>query len=103
MTKKFVFDNLIGKFRNEDVDFDEEEFSNMSGLKSEKGEKEIALIYDVLKVLFAAVVTALIFMPLLSSTEKSTEKKLPCDVAEISPDFSQQDRERCRVMRGHKL
>lgn len=69
----------------------------------EQRETEIDLIYDILKVLFAAVVTALIFMPLLSSTEKSTEKKLPCDVAEISPDFSQQDRERCRVMRGHKL
>ena len=29
--------------------------------------------------------------------------KMPCAVSEISPDFSQQDREKCRVMRGHKL
>ena len=29
--------------------------------------------------------------------------KLPCAVSEISPDFSSQDREKCRVMRGHKL
>ncbi len=75
----------------------------LHGKDKEQGETEIDLIYDILKVLFAAVVTALIFMPLLSSTEKPVEKKLPCDVAEISPDFSQQDRERCRLMRGHKL
>jgi hypothetical protein len=29
--------------------------------------------------------------------------KMPCGVSEISPDFSNQDREKCRVMRGHKL
>ena len=29
--------------------------------------------------------------------------RIPCQVAEISPDFSQQDREKCRIMRGHKL
>lgn len=69
----------------------------------EQRETEIDLIYDILKVLFAAVITALIFMPLLSGTEKSEEKKLPCDVAEISPDFSQADKEKCRRIRGHKL
>jgi hypothetical protein len=26
-----------------------------------------------------------------------------CAFAEISPDFSQQDREKCRQIRGHKL
>ncbi len=39
--RKEVFDNMIEKFHNEDVEFDEDEFSRMSGLKSEKGEKEI--------------------------------------------------------------
>ena len=29
--------------------------------------------------------------------------RIPCYGSEISPDFSQQDREKCRVMRGHKL
>ena len=29
--------------------------------------------------------------------------RMPCSVSEISPDFSQQDREKCRVMRGHRL
>jgi hypothetical protein len=81
----------------------EVEMRGLHDKDKEQGETEVDLIYDVLKVLFAAVITALIFMPLLSSTEKPVEKKLPCDVAEISPDFSQEDKERCRLIRGHKL
>lgn len=33
----------------------------------------------------------------------SEEPQLLCGVAEISPDFSAEDRARCRQMRGHKL
>lgn len=33
----------------------------------------------------------------------SEEPQLMCGVAEISPDFSAEDRARCRQMRGHKL
>jgi len=29
--------------------------------------------------------------------------RLPCAVAEISPDITQAERERCRQIRGHKL
>jgi len=29
--------------------------------------------------------------------------RLPCEVAEISPDFSNEDRQKCRIIRGHKL
>jgi len=29
--------------------------------------------------------------------------KLPCMVAEISPDFSHEDRQKCRIIRNHKL
>lgn len=29
--------------------------------------------------------------------------KLPCSLSEISPDFSQADREKCRVLRSNKL
>jgi hypothetical protein len=28
---------------------------------------------------------------------------LPCTVAEISPDFSPEDREKCRILRTRKL
>lgn len=31
------------------------------------------------------------------------EPKLPCGVAEISPDFDSKHREQCRQTRGHKL
>jgi hypothetical protein len=31
------------------------------------------------------------------------EPRLPCGVAEISPDFHPMDREKCRQIRGHKL
>lgn len=33
----------------------------------------------------------------------SEEPQVMCGVAEISPDFSAEDRARCRQMRGHKL
>jgi hypothetical protein len=33
----------------------------------------------------------------------SQEPRLPCGVAEISPDFSNAQREECRKIRGHKL
>ena len=33
----------------------------------------------------------------------SEEPQIMCGVAEISPDFSTQDREKCRQIRGHKL
>lgn len=29
--------------------------------------------------------------------------QIPCTLSEISPDFSQADREKCRVLRSHKL
>lgn len=69
----------------------------------EQSEIEIDLVYDILKVVFAAVTIGLLFLPFLPSNEAPKEKKLDCDVAEISPDFSQADREKCRQIRGHKL
>jgi hypothetical protein len=69
----------------------------------EQGETEIDLVYDILKVVFAAVTIGLVFMPFLPSNEEPKEKKLACDVAEISPDFSAEDKEKCRQIRGHKL
>jgi len=31
------------------------------------------------------------------------QPKLPCMVAEISPDFTHEDRQKCRIIRSHKL
>ena len=75
----------------------------MHGKDKEQGETEIDLVYDILKVVFAAVTIGLILMPFLPNDETPKEKKLACDVAEISPDFSQADKEKCRRIRGHKL
>lgn len=69
----------------------------------EQRETEIDLIYDILKVMFGAVAVGLILIPFLPNNETPKEKKLACDVAEISPDFSAADREKCRQIRGHKL
>lgn len=69
----------------------------------EQGETEVDLMYDLLKVVFGAVAIALICLPFLPTSEAPKEKKLSCDVAEISPDFSQADKEKCRQIRGHKL
>jgi hypothetical protein len=33
----------------------------------------------------------------------AVKPELPCSVSEISPDFSNADREKCRVIRNHKL
>ena len=75
----------------------------MHGKDKEQGETEIDLVYDILKVVFAAVTIGLVLMPFLPNDETPKEKKLACDVAEISPDFSQADKEKCRRIRGHKL
>ena len=75
----------------------------MHGKDKEQGETEVDLVYDILKVVFAAVTIGLILMPFLPNDETPKEKKLACDVAEISPDFSQADKEKCRQIRSHKL
>jgi hypothetical protein len=69
----------------------------------EQGETEIDLVYDLLKVLFAAVVICLVVAPIITNLSNFKKQNPPCDVAEISPDFSPADREKCRMIRGHKL
>lgn len=69
----------------------------------EQRETEIDLIYDLLKVLFAAVILCLVLGPLIADLSAFKKQNPPCELAEISPDFSPQDREKCRMIRGHKL
>jgi uroporphyrinogen-III synthase len=49
---------------------------------------------------YAAIALASLYF---ASKAINTEPRLACSIAEISPDFSHQDRERCRTIRGHKL
>jgi hypothetical protein len=69
----------------------------------EQSETEVDLVYDLLKVLFAAVMLCLVIAPMIKDLSAFKKQNLPCDVAEISPDFSPSDREKCRMIRGHKL
>jgi hypothetical protein len=54
----------------------------------------LAILFYVMIGIFSIILFLFITLP--------TEKKLDCSIAEISPDFSQQDREHCRKARMHK-
>jgi hypothetical protein len=62
-------------------------------------------IARVLVYVYMATVAcvSLYFAVYLVQTIPPGAHKLPCGVAEISPDFSHADRMACRLARGHKL
>ena len=43
------------------------------------------------------------FYSLYYASKTTTGKTLPCEIAEISPDFTPAQRNQCRLIRGHKL
>jgi hypothetical protein len=49
---------------------------------------------------YAAIAAFSVFWMINAITAKPA---LPCTVAEISPDFSPEDREKCRILRTRKL
>lgn len=57
----------------------------------------------LLVLVYYALVSIVSFGAFLYVLSHPPKPQLPCTVAEISPDFSTQDRERCRMARGHKL
>jgi hypothetical protein len=54
-----------------------------------------------LAILYYAAIAAFSVFWMLSAI--NAKPALPCAVSEISPDFSQQDREKCRILRTRKL
>jgi hypothetical protein len=54
-------------------------------------------------VAVAFYITVALFAVYYGSRALTKEPKLPCGVAEISPDFDSKHKEQCRQMRGHKL
>jgi hypothetical protein len=54
-------------------------------------------------VAVAFYIAVALFSLYYGSKVTSMEPKLPCGVAEISPDFDSKHREQCRQLRGHKL
>lgn len=69
----------------------------------EQSETEVDLVYDLLKVVFAAVILCLVVAPMIINLSAFKKQNPPCELAEISPDFSPADREKCRMIRGHRL
>lgn len=57
--------------------------------------------FEIIAVAFYIAIAA--FTMYYGSRVISMEPQAMCGVAEISPDFSTEDRTRCRQMRGHKL
>lgn len=54
-----------------------------------------------LAILYYAAIAAFSVFWMLNAINATPP--LPCTVAEISPDFSQQDKEKCRILRTRKL
>lgn len=65
-------------------------------MKNKLAETLVLAFYSIV-----AVCSVTAFVVVLSMTP--TTRKVPCSVAEISPDVTQQEREQCRQIRGHKL
>jgi len=54
-----------------------------------------------LAILYYAAIAAFSVFWMLNAINATPT--LPCTVSEISPDFSQADREKCRIIRSRKL
>jgi hypothetical protein len=54
----------------------------------------LAVLFYVMIGIFSIILFLFISLP--------AQKKIDCTIAEISPDFSNQDREYCRKARMHK-
>jgi len=58
---------------------------------------------ELLIYVYVSVVGLLsVYMAMLAIDAKP-KAELNCAVAEISPDYSHADRQKCRLIRGHKL
>ena len=56
-----------------------------------------------LVIVYYWLVGIIAFGAFLYALSHPPKPQIPCSVAEISPDFSTQDRQHCRMARGHKL
>jgi len=59
-------------------------------------------ILSIIVLVYYAIV-ALVCVYFAWIALSAVKPELPCSVSEISPDFSNADREKCRLMRNHKL
>lgn len=59
--------------------------------------------FRVMLAIHLIIIVCIIIMHLYLIAEQQPTINRLCSVAEISPDFTPEDRERCRLIRGHKL
>ena len=52
---------------------------------------------------YVSIVGMLALYMAMLAIEARPKAELNCKVAEISPDYSHADRQKCRLIRGHKL
>lgn len=57
----------------------------------------------LITIYLSIVLVAMLFFMALAITQPPDRPRKVCPVAEISPDVTQEERERCRMIRGHKL
>jgi hypothetical protein len=58
---------------------------------------------ELLIYVYVSVVAMLCLYMAALALEAKPKAQLNCAVAEISPDYSHADRQKCRLIRGHKL
>jgi hypothetical protein len=58
---------------------------------------------ELLIYVYVSVVGLLALYMAMLAIEARPKEELNCTVAEISPDYSHVDRQKCRLIRGHKL
>lgn len=58
---------------------------------------------ELLIFIYFGIVMLLVMYIAMLAIEARPKAELNCAVAEISPDYSHADRQKCRLIRGHKL
>ena len=66
-------------------------------------EKQDTLPETLAVIWYAIIACASLIMMILIALQPPPTYRNICNVAEISPDVTPQERERCRQIRGHKL
>ena len=90
-----MFDAQYSDEPTEPIEYQDRDSKPINMIPSKKTLSAIVLAYYGIIALLSAYFAWLVL--------SNVSPKLPCAVSEISPDFSHADREKCRLMRNHKL
>lgn len=90
-----MYDAQYSDEPTEPIEYEDRDCKPIKMIPSKKTLSAIVLAYYGIIALLSAYFAWLVL--------SNVSPKLPCAVAEISPDFSHADREKCRIMRNNKL